>query len=87
MDELSYAKDRLLGWACYRLDRIPQGLCLLRLRGPDAKPIDSMLLVSIECCLTPSREHAKDLDTATAFRSDSVGSRDDRASGQLRVER
>ncbi|KAI7116640.1 hypothetical protein KC352_g33989, partial [Hortaea werneckii] len=45
MDDVSYQKDRLLGWACYRLDRFPQGLRLLRLKGEDAKANSGTLLI------------------------------------------
>jgi hypothetical protein len=48
MDESSYQKDRLLGWICYRLDRLPQGLQLLRLRGDDLKVSGSLLLVEVK---------------------------------------
>nr|POF26180.1 1-phosphatidylinositol 4,5-bisphosphate phosphodiesterase 1 [Quercus suber] len=47
MDEYSYGKDQMLGWACHRLDRLPQGLCLLRLKDTDARNSDGALLV--EC--------------------------------------
>ncbi|KAI7219328.1 phosphoinositide phospholipase C [Hortaea werneckii] len=45
MDDVSYQKDRLLGWACFRLDRFPQGLRLLRLKGEDAKANSAALLI------------------------------------------
>lgn len=45
MDENSYQKDSLLGWACYRLDRMPTGLILLHLRGEDYKLNDAKLLI------------------------------------------
>lgn len=45
MDEVSYQKDRLLGWCCFRLDRFPQGLSLIPLRGTDAKLNGSTLLI------------------------------------------
>jgi len=45
MDDVSYQKDRLLGWACFRLDRYPQGLRLLRLQGPEGQINGSALLV------------------------------------------
>ena len=46
MDDDAFQKDRLIGWACFRLDRFPQGLCLLQLKGPDAKLSGGALLVS-----------------------------------------
>ena len=52
MDDVSYQKDRLLGWACYRLDRLPRGLLLLPLKGEDAKPTGSALLVDVDYTLT-----------------------------------
>jgi hypothetical protein len=52
MDESSYQKDRLLGWICYRLDRLPQGLQLLRLRGDDLKLSGSLLLVEFKAGVT-----------------------------------
>jgi len=45
MDDNSYQKDSLLGWACYRLDRMPTGLVLLHLRGEDYKANGAKLLV------------------------------------------
>jgi hypothetical protein len=48
MDDSSYQKDRLLGWACYRLDRLPQGLLLVHLRGEDSKPTTGMLLLTVQ---------------------------------------
>ncbi|KAK4890256.1 hypothetical protein LTR27_011017 [Elasticomyces elasticus] len=48
MDDVSYQKDRTLGWCCYRLDRMALGLQLLSLKGPDAKPNKSALLVDIK---------------------------------------
>lgn len=45
MDDNSYQKDKLLGWACYRLDRVPTGLVLLHLRGEDYKPNGAKLLM------------------------------------------
>ncbi|TKA56303.1 hypothetical protein B0A55_11873 [Friedmanniomyces simplex] len=48
MDDVSYQKDRMLGWTCFRLDRFPQGLHLLPLKGADAKPNGSALLVDIK---------------------------------------
>jgi hypothetical protein len=52
MDESSYQKDRLLGWICYRLDRLPQGLQLLRLRGDDLELSGSLLLVDFKAGVT-----------------------------------
>ncbi|EME87741.1 uncharacterized protein MYCFIDRAFT_123997, partial [Pseudocercospora fijiensis CIRAD86] len=51
MDDVSYQKDRLLGWACYRLDRIPQGLVLLHLRGEDSRPNQGKILMHVETAL------------------------------------
>ena len=45
MGDDAFQKDDMLGWACFRLDRLPQGLRLLQLRGPDGKPIGGRLLV------------------------------------------
>lgn len=45
MDDVSYQKDRLLGWACFRLDRFPLGLRCLPLKGADAQVNGSMLLL------------------------------------------
>lgn len=50
MDDVSYQKDRMLGWTCFRLDRFPQGLRLLPLKGVDAKPNSGALL--LDSCLT-----------------------------------
>jgi len=44
MDDVSY-RDRMLGWTCFRLDRFPQGLRMLPLRGPDTKANGAMLLI------------------------------------------
>ncbi|SMQ45926.1 unnamed protein product [Zymoseptoria tritici ST99CH_1A5] len=48
MDDTTYQTDKLLGWACYRLDRLPQGLLLVHLRGEDSKPTTGMLLLSVQ---------------------------------------
>ncbi|KXT18964.1 hypothetical protein AC579_8708 [Pseudocercospora musae] len=56
MDDVSYQKDRLLGWACYRLDRIPQGLVLIHLRGEDSK---GKILMHIETALSDSAVSCK----------------------------
>ncbi|KAK5174108.1 1-phosphatidylinositol 4,5-bisphosphate phosphodiesterase beta-4 [Saxophila tyrrhenica] len=45
MDDDAFQKDRLIGWACFRFDRFPQGLRLVPLKGPDSKPTGSSLLV------------------------------------------
>ena len=45
MDDVSYSKDRILGWTCFRLDRFPQGLRMLPLNGPDTKTNGAMLLI------------------------------------------
>ncbi|CAK1355013.1 1-phosphatidylinositol 4,5-bisphosphate phosphodiesterase 1 [Cercospora beticola] len=47
MDDVSYQKDDLLGWACYRLDRLPNGPILVHLRGEDYKPNGARLLLSV----------------------------------------
>lgn len=44
-DDDRFSKDRLLGWTCFRLDRLPIGLKLLPLRGQDARPNGAVLLV------------------------------------------
>lgn len=46
MDDDAFQKDRMLGWACFRLDRFPERLQLLRLHGIDGKPTGGLLLVS-----------------------------------------
>jgi hypothetical protein len=48
MDDDAFQKDRMISWACYRLDRFPQGLQLLSLRGIDGKATGGKLLVSSE---------------------------------------
>lgn len=45
MDDDAFQKDRLIGWACFRLDRFPEGLRLLPLKGGDARPTGAALLV------------------------------------------
>ena len=52
MDDVSYQKDRLLGWTCYRLDRLPSGLLLAPLKGSDAKPNGSSLLIDTNLMLS-----------------------------------
>ncbi|KAK0337235.1 hypothetical protein LTR91_004261 [Friedmanniomyces endolithicus] len=54
MDDISYQKDRTLGWTCFRIDRFPSGLQLLPLKGADAKPNGSALLVDIKLDLEAS---------------------------------
>lgn len=44
-DDDTFQRGRLLGWICFRLDRFPQGLRLLQLKGEDAKPNGGMLLI------------------------------------------
>jgi hypothetical protein len=46
MDDDAFQKDRMIAWACFRLDRFPQGLQLLELHGIDGKPTGGLLLVS-----------------------------------------
>jgi hypothetical protein len=46
MDDDAFQKDRMIAWACFRLDRFPQGLQLLALYGIDGKPTGGLLLVS-----------------------------------------
>ncbi|CAK4032828.1 1-phosphatidylinositol 4,5-bisphosphate phosphodiesterase 1 [Lecanosticta acicola] len=48
MDDALAQKDRMLGWICYRLDRLPRGLLLLHLRGEDSKATDGKLLIEVE---------------------------------------
>ena len=48
MDDISYAKDKCLGWLCFRLDRMPQGLRLFPLRDDNAKFNGSALLLHTE---------------------------------------
>lgn len=45
MDDDAFQKDRLIGWACFRLDRFPEGLRLLPLKGADAKDTGAKLLI------------------------------------------
>jgi hypothetical protein len=45
MDDDAFQKDRMIAWACFRLDRFPQGLQLLALYGIDGKPTGGLLLV------------------------------------------
>lgn len=59
MDDVSYQKDRLLGWACYRLDRIPQGLVLIHLRGEDSRANEGKILMHIETVLSDSTDPSK----------------------------
>ncbi|KAK5132781.1 hypothetical protein LTR08_008666 [Meristemomyces frigidus] len=49
MDDVSYQKDRMLGWTCFRLDRIPLGVRLFPLKDKDAIVNGSGLLV--ETCV------------------------------------
>ncbi|KAK3704436.1 1-phosphatidylinositol 4,5-bisphosphate phosphodiesterase beta-4 [Vermiconidia calcicola] len=44
MDDDAFQKDRMIGWACFRLDRFPQGLHLFPLKGPDSKLTGASLL-------------------------------------------
>jgi hypothetical protein len=46
MDDDAFQKDRMISWACYRLDRFPEGLQLLPLRGIEGKLTGGKLLVS-----------------------------------------
>lgn len=59
MDDVSYQKDRLLGWACYRLDRLPQGLLLVNLRGEDSCPTNGKILMHIKTTLNDSTASEK----------------------------
>ena len=51
MDDDAFQKDRLVGWTCFRLDRFPQGLRLLPLKGADGVLNGGSLLVDSR--LTP----------------------------------
>ncbi|EME49381.1 hypothetical protein DOTSEDRAFT_84787 [Dothistroma septosporum NZE10] len=57
MDDALAQKDKLLGWICYRLDKLPQGLLLVPLRGEDFKLTGGKLLLEV---------HTKNLSTAQA---------------------
>lgn len=46
MDDDAFQKDRMVAWACFRLDRFPVGLQLLTLHGNEGKPTGGKLLVS-----------------------------------------
>ena len=46
MDDDAFQKDRMISWACFRLDRFPVGLQLLTLHGIEGKPTGGKLLVS-----------------------------------------
>lgn len=59
MDDALAQKDRLLGWACFRLDRLPQGLLLLHLRGEDSKHADGKILIKVETRMERSAVSAK----------------------------
>jgi hypothetical protein len=48
MDDDAFQQERMISWACYRLDRVPQGLPLLPLHGIDGKATGGKLLVSSE---------------------------------------
>lgn len=52
MDDQSYQKDRMLGWVCWRLDRLPQGLMLVELRGHDSNLTGGKLLIEIRATST-----------------------------------
>lgn len=46
MEDDAFQKDHMVGWACFRLDRFPTGLQLLRLNGGDGKASSARLLVN-----------------------------------------
>lgn len=46
MEDDAFQKDRMISWACFRLDRWLEGLQLLTLHGLDGKPTGGRLLVS-----------------------------------------
>ncbi|KAF2172504.1 hypothetical protein M409DRAFT_17738 [Zasmidium cellare ATCC 36951] len=48
MDDALAQKDRLLGWAAYRIDRLPRGQVLVHLRGEDSKVNGGKLLLDIQ---------------------------------------
>ena len=49
MDDVSYQKDRLLGWTCFRLDHLPSGLRLLPLNESGTQLLTgAALLVQID---------------------------------------
>lgn len=52
MDDQSYQKDRVLGWECWRLDRLPQGLLLVNLRGEDPQLRGGKLLMDVRANMT-----------------------------------
>lgn len=54
MDDQSYQKDRMLGWVCWRLDRLPQGLLMINLRGEDSKFTGAKLLVDVRANMLKS---------------------------------
>jgi hypothetical protein len=44
----------MLGFHCMRIDRLPQGLMLLQMKGPDAKPNGAALLLEIDMTVKDS---------------------------------
>lgn len=52
MDDVTAQKDRLLGWTCYRLDRLPKGLFVVLLKGEDSKPSGGKLLIHVSAKVT-----------------------------------
>lgn len=59
MDDALAQKDRLLGWSCYRLDRIPRGLLYLHLRGDDYKPSGGKILLDLQLDTGPDAASMK----------------------------
>ena len=52
MEDDAFQKDDLVGWICFRLDRVPSGVCLLRLNGPDGQASAASLLVKFDLEIT-----------------------------------
>lgn len=47
MDDDTFQRDDLLGWACYRLDRMPRGLQMIPLKGENGKENGAFLLAEL----------------------------------------
>ena len=52
MEDDAFQKDRMVGWACFRLDRLPNGIELLTLRAGEDTGADGRLLVTCNLRIT-----------------------------------
>lgn len=55
MDDESFAKDDLVGWACYRFKRLKEGVGIIKVMDGEGKETEGRLLVKVTKTFTPNQ--------------------------------